>query len=116
MVRDVDPTVPTVAPDDIGAVVNQYARVHIAAGSLMVGVLGLMYLRRAEKDYLARVQRQLGMALHLRRVDDRVRISAEELTALAREVDTVAAELRTTARVTLVTTASRPPRPPTSKT
>ncbi|HEV3052090.1 MAG TPA: methyl-accepting chemotaxis protein [Longimicrobium sp.] len=47
-------------------------------------------------DYLARVQRQLGMALHLRRVDDRVRISAEELTALAREVDTVAAELRIT--------------------
>jgi methyl-accepting chemotaxis protein len=47
-------------------------------------------------DYLARLQRQLGMALHLRRVDDRVRISAEELTALAREVDTVAAELRIT--------------------
>ena len=47
-------------------------------------------------DYLARVQRQLGMALHLRRVDDRVRISAEELTALAREVDAVAAELRVT--------------------
>ncbi|HEY0017351.1 MAG TPA: methyl-accepting chemotaxis protein [Longimicrobium sp.] len=47
-------------------------------------------------DYLARVQRQLGMALHLRRVDGRVRISAEELTALAREVDTVAAELRIT--------------------
>jgi hypothetical protein len=36
---DVDPTVPTVAPDAIGTVVNQYARVHIAAGSLMVGVL-----------------------------------------------------------------------------
>ena len=36
---DVDPTVPTVAPDDIGAVVNQYARVHIAAGTLMVDVL-----------------------------------------------------------------------------
>ena len=36
---DVDPTVPTVAPDDIGTVVNQYARVHIAAGTLMVGVL-----------------------------------------------------------------------------
>jgi SAF domain len=36
---DVDSTVPTVAPDDIGAVVNQYARVHIAAGTLMVGVL-----------------------------------------------------------------------------
>ncbi|HYR09944.1 MAG TPA: methyl-accepting chemotaxis protein [Longimicrobium sp.] len=48
------------------------------------------------RDYLARLQRQLGMALHLRRVDDRVRISAEELTALAREVDTVAAELRIT--------------------
>jgi methyl-accepting chemotaxis protein len=47
-------------------------------------------------DYLARVQRQLGMALHLRRVDDRVRVSAEELTALAREVDAVAAELRVT--------------------
>jgi methyl-accepting chemotaxis protein len=47
-------------------------------------------------DYLARLQRQLGMALHLRRVDGRVRISAEELTALAREVDTVAAELRIT--------------------
>ncbi|HEU4884526.1 MAG TPA: methyl-accepting chemotaxis protein [Longimicrobium sp.] len=48
------------------------------------------------RDYLARLQRQLGMSLHLRRVDDRVRISAEELTALAREVDTVAAELRIT--------------------
>ena len=36
---DVDPTVPPVAPDDIGVVVNQYARVHIAAGTLMVGVL-----------------------------------------------------------------------------
>ena len=35
---DVDRTVPTVAPDDIGAVVNQYARVHIAAGTLMVDV------------------------------------------------------------------------------
>jgi SAF domain len=35
---EVDPTVPTVAPDDIGAVVNQYARVHIAAGTLMVDV------------------------------------------------------------------------------
>ncbi|HEU0014066.1 MAG TPA: methyl-accepting chemotaxis protein [Longimicrobium sp.] len=46
--------------------------------------------------YLARIQRQLGMALHLRRVDDRVRVAAEELTALAREVDTVAAELRIT--------------------
>ena len=47
-------------------------------------------------DYLGRVQRQLGMALHLRRVDGRVRVSAEELTALAREVDAVAAELRVT--------------------
>ena len=36
---DVDATVPTVAPDAIGSVVNQYARVHIAAGTLMVGVL-----------------------------------------------------------------------------
>ena len=36
---DVDGTVPTVAPDDIASVVNQYARVHIAAGTLMVGVL-----------------------------------------------------------------------------
>jgi hypothetical protein len=36
---DVDQTVPTVAPDDIGVVVNQYARVHIAAGTLMVDVL-----------------------------------------------------------------------------
>jgi hypothetical protein len=35
---DVDPTVPTVAPSDIASVVNQYARVHIAAGALMVGV------------------------------------------------------------------------------
>jgi hypothetical protein len=35
---EVDPTVPTVAPDDIGALVNQYARVHIAAGTLMVDV------------------------------------------------------------------------------
>ena len=36
---DVDPTVPTVAPQAIGSVVNQYARVHIAAGTLMVDVL-----------------------------------------------------------------------------
>ncbi len=36
---DVDPTVPTVTPDDIGRVANQYARVHIAAGTLMVPVL-----------------------------------------------------------------------------
>ena len=36
---DVDASVPTVAPDDIASVVNQYARVHIAAGTLMVGVL-----------------------------------------------------------------------------
>jgi hypothetical protein len=35
---DVDSTVPTVAPDEIGSVVNQYARVHIAAGSLIVDV------------------------------------------------------------------------------
>jgi hypothetical protein len=36
---DVDATVPTVAPSDIGSVANQYARVHIAAGTLMVPVL-----------------------------------------------------------------------------
>ncbi len=36
---DVDPTVPTVAPQAMGSVVNQYARVHIAAGTLMVDVL-----------------------------------------------------------------------------
>jgi hypothetical protein len=35
---DVDSTVPTVAPDEIGSVVNQYARVHIAAGTLIVDV------------------------------------------------------------------------------
>jgi hypothetical protein len=35
---DVDATVPTVSPDALGSVVNQYARVHIASGSLMVGV------------------------------------------------------------------------------
>ena len=35
---DVDPTVPTVVPEAIGTVVNQYARVHIAAGTLMVDV------------------------------------------------------------------------------
>jgi len=36
---DVDPSVPTVRPENIAAVVNQYARVHIAAGTLMVDVL-----------------------------------------------------------------------------
>jgi hypothetical protein len=36
---DVDPTVPVLAPDAIGTVVNQYARVHIASGSLIVPVL-----------------------------------------------------------------------------
>ena len=35
---DVDATVPTVSPDALGSVVNQYARVHIASGSLMVSV------------------------------------------------------------------------------
>jgi hypothetical protein len=36
---DVDPTVPTVSPAEIAAVVNRYARVHIASGTLMVDVL-----------------------------------------------------------------------------
>jgi ABC-type amino acid transport substrate-binding protein len=36
---DADSSVPTVSPDRIGEVVNRYARVHIAAGSLMVDVL-----------------------------------------------------------------------------
>jgi hypothetical protein len=36
---DVDPTVPTVAPEAIAGVVNRYARVHIASGTLMVDVL-----------------------------------------------------------------------------
>jgi methyl-accepting chemotaxis protein len=48
------------------------------------------------RSYLAMVEPQLALALHLRRVDERVRVSAEELTALAREVDEVAAELRLT--------------------
>ncbi|HET6764221.1 MAG TPA: methyl-accepting chemotaxis protein [Longimicrobiaceae bacterium] len=48
------------------------------------------------QDYLGLVESPLGIALHLRRVDDRVRVTAEELTALAREVDTVAGELRVT--------------------
>lgn len=79
---------------------------HLLVYPLLYGdsVEAVLWLERAggepfedgHRDYLARVQRQLGMALHLRRVDDRVRISAEELTALAREVDTVAAELRIT--------------------
>jgi hypothetical protein len=47
-------------------------------------------------SYLGMVEPQLALALHLRRVDDRVRVAAEELTALAREVDAVAAELRVT--------------------
>jgi len=47
-------------------------------------------------SYLGMVEPQLALALHLRRVDDRVRVAAEELTALAREVDMVAAELRLT--------------------
>jgi hypothetical protein len=36
---DVDPTVPTVSPDRIADVVNRYARVHIASGTLMVDLL-----------------------------------------------------------------------------
>ncbi|MBV9109458.1 MAG: hypothetical protein JO306_08645 [Gemmatimonadetes bacterium] len=48
------------------------------------------------QSYLGMVEPQLALALHLRRVDDRVRVAAEELTALAREVDLVAAELRVT--------------------
>ncbi|HEU0051692.1 MAG TPA: methyl-accepting chemotaxis protein [Longimicrobium sp.] len=47
-------------------------------------------------QYLGMVEPVLALALHLRRVDDRVRVSAEELTALAREVDQVTAELRLT--------------------
>ena len=50
----------------------------------------------AHRQYLHRIRRQLGMALHLRRVDDRLRVSAEELTSLAHEVDAVTSELRTT--------------------
>jgi methyl-accepting chemotaxis protein len=79
---------------------------HLLIYPLLYGdsVEAVLWLERAggepfedgHRDYLARLQRQLGMSLHLRRVDDRVRISAEELTALAREVDTVAAELRIT--------------------
>jgi methyl-accepting chemotaxis protein len=79
---------------------------HLLAYPLLYGdtVEAALWLERAggepfedgHHDYLARVQRQLGMSLHLRRVDGRVRVSAEELTALAREVDTVAAELRIT--------------------
>jgi methyl-accepting chemotaxis protein len=79
---------------------------HVLVYPLLYGdsVEAALWLERAggepfedgHRDYLARLQRQLGMSLHLRRVDDRVRISAEELTALAREVDTVAAELRIT--------------------
>ncbi|MDB4951081.1 MAG: mcpB 2 [Gemmatimonadetes bacterium] len=48
------------------------------------------------EGYLNLLESPLGIALHLRRVDDRVRIAAEELTALAREVDAVAGELRVT--------------------
>ena len=33
---DLDPTVPAVGADGIGLVVNQYARVYITSGSLMV--------------------------------------------------------------------------------
>ncbi len=47
-------------------------------------------------EYLRLLEPQLAGAIHLRRVDDRVRVTAEELTALAREVDTVAGELRMT--------------------
>jgi hypothetical protein len=36
---DLDPTVPVVSADRIALVVNQYARVHLAAGSLIVDVL-----------------------------------------------------------------------------
>src|SRR5689334_1363635 len=48
------------------------------------------------RGYLEMVEPQLALALHLRRVDERVRVAAEELTALAREVDEVTAELRLT--------------------
>ena len=79
---------------------------HVLVFPLRYGeaVEAVLWLERDEDEpfdeghvgYLARIHRQLAMALHLRRVDDRVRVSAEELTALAREVDTVAAELRVT--------------------
>lgn len=36
---DLDPTVPSVAADDVGLVVNQYARVYLPAGSLVVDQL-----------------------------------------------------------------------------
>jgi hypothetical protein len=36
---DADPSVPVVPADQIGRVVNQYARVHLAAGTLIVDVL-----------------------------------------------------------------------------
>jgi methyl-accepting chemotaxis protein len=68
------------------------------------GVEAVLWLERAfgesfeegHRSYLAMVEPQLALALHLRRVDERVRVAAEELTALAREVDEVAADLRLT--------------------
>jgi len=68
------------------------------------GVEAVLWLERAfgepfeegHHSYLAMVEPQLALALHLRRVDERVRVAAEELTALAREVDEVAADLRVT--------------------
>jgi methyl-accepting chemotaxis protein len=68
------------------------------------GVEAVLWLERAfgepfedgHRSYLAMVEPQLALALHLRRVDERVRVAAEELTALAREVDEVAADLRYT--------------------
>jgi methyl-accepting chemotaxis protein len=68
------------------------------------GVEAVLWLERAfgepfeegHRSYLAMVEPQLALALHLRRVDERVRVAAEELTALAREVDEVAADLRVT--------------------
>jgi len=68
------------------------------------GVEAALWLERAfgepfeegHRSYLAMVEPQLALALHLRRVDERVRVAAEELTALAREVDEVAADLRLT--------------------
>lgn len=45
-------------------------------------------------SYLARLEPPLAIALHLRRLDDRVRTAAEELAALSREVDSVTADVR----------------------
>lgn len=63
-----------------------------------------LWLERAHREpfapehleYLEALEQPLALGLHLRRLDERVRVAVEELRAFAREVDQMTSEVRTT--------------------